>query len=340
MSVSFPHVRLGNSGLKISKIIVGCMSYGSKNWASWIEDDEEKVFKILKKLYDSGIRTFDTANVYSNGKSEELLGKFIKKFKIKRDRIVILSKCFFPVRDDDQPANYSDIDIDYINSQGLSRKHIFDAVEASVKRLGTFIDVLQIHRFDPDTPGEEIMRSLNDVIEKGYTRYIGASSMKAYEFIDLQHIAEKHNWHKFISMQNYYNLLNREEEREMIPYCQKNGVGLIPWSPNARGLLTRPLNAETERSKVEKKRFSSLGLTTLETGDKEIISRVENLAEKHKVSMAAVSTAWVLSKDIYPIVGISSEKRVDDLIAAVLVELSKEDVEYLEAPYTPKFSRY
>ncbi|ODV97911.1 hypothetical protein PACTADRAFT_73575 [Pachysolen tannophilus NRRL Y-2460] len=331
---------LGNSGLKISKIIVGCMSYGDKAWADWVLDDEEKIFRIMKKCYDNGIRTFDTANVYSNGKSEEILRKFIEKYKIKRSKIVILSKCYFPV-DPYSPDFYSPERektpaYEYINLQGLSRKHIFDAVEDSVKRLGTYMDVLQIHRLDKSTPPEEIMKSLNDVVEKGYTRYIGASSMKAYEFANLQFIAEKNHWHKFISMQNYYNLIYREEEREMIPYCNEFNVGLIPWSPNARGLLTRPLSSNSDRTKSDKS-MTRLNLDKIENdADVEIIKRVEELSKRKNVSMAAIATAWVINKGQTPIVGINKEERIDDLLIAAKLQLTKEELQYLEEPYAPK----
>ena len=338
-------INLGESGLKISKVIVGCMSYGDKKWADWVLEDEEKVFGILKKCYDNGLRTFDTADVYSNGKSEELLGKFIKKYNIPRERIVILTKLYFPV-DETTPgfklSNYKSFpESDYINLQGLSRKHIFDAANASVKRLGTYIDVLQIHRLDKQTPKAEIMKSLNDVVLQGLTRYIGASSMKATEFAQLQFIAEKNGWFKFISMQNYYNLLYREEEREMIPFCNESEfgkVGLIPWSPNARGLLARPVNIQSQfnRNPTSDKTFKALGLDVLSENDKEIVTRVEKLAKKRGVSMSVVSSAWVLSKGCAPIVGINSEERIDDTIEAVKLKLTEQEINYLEEPYVAK----
>lgn len=336
---------LGDSGLKISKIIVGCMSFGDKNWADWVLDDEEAIFRILKKCYDCGIRTFDTADVYSNGKSELILGQFLRKYKIPREKVVILSKVFFPV-DPDTPdfklSNYRDFpEYEYINCQGLSRKHIIDGVENSVKRLGTYIDVLQIHRLDKTTPKFEIMRTLNDIVLKGQVRYIGASSMKATEFAELQFIADKNGLFKFISMQNYYNLLNREEEREMIPFCNNSTlgkVGLIPWSPNARGLLTRPLGriSEFNRNDNTDKTLKLLGLDELSENDQEIIKRVEKVARTRNVSMATVATAWVISKGCAPIVGLNSERRVDDALEAVKLHLTEEEVCYLEDPYAAK----
>ncbi|CAK7895638.1 putative aryl-alcohol dehydrogenase Aad16p [[Candida] anglica] len=336
---------LGDSGLKISKIIVGCMSYGDKKWADWVIEDEEKIFKIMKKCYDNGIRTFDTADVYSNGKSEELLGKFIKKYSIPRDKIVILTKLFFPV-DNVTPgfklSNYKTEfpAFEYINSQGLSRKHIFEAAAKSVERLGTYSDVLQIHRLDRSTPKAEIMRALNDVVLQGLTRYLGASTMRATEFAQLQFIAEKNGWFKFISMQNYYNLLYREEEREMIPFCNDSDlgkVGLIPWSPNARGILTRPLSQQSDtRSAASDKTQTSLGLDALSDADKATIERVESVAKEIGVSMAVVATAWVISKGCAPIVGLNSEERVDDIIKAVQTKLTPEQIEFLEGAYVSK----
>jgi len=207
------YTRLGNSGLKISKVIFGAMSFGSPDWQEWVID-EAAALPLLKHAYDLGLNTWDTADVYSNGRSEEIIGKALKQYNIPRQRVVILSKCYFGVADDgSQPpiAGVSTNDGEMVNRVGLSRKHIFDAVDRSVARLGTHIDVLQIHRLDRDTPREEIMRALNDVVESGKVRYIGASSMAAWEFQALQNIADKHGWHKFISMQNYYNLLYREE---------------------------------------------------------------------------------------------------------------------------------
>ncbi|KAL6453975.1 AAD16 putative aryl-alcohol dehydrogenase AAD16 [Candida maltosa Xu316] len=320
------------------------MSFGDRAWGDWIIDDEEKVFAILKHAYDKGIRTFDTADVYSNGKSEILLGKFIKKYNIKRDRIVILSKTFFAVDAETPGYSYQNHDdfpaIDYFNSQGLSRKHILEGVEASVKRLGTYIDVMQIHRLDQNTPKKEIMKALNDIVDQGLARYIGASSMKAVEFAELQFIAEKNGWHKFISMQNYYNLIYREEEREMIPFCKENSVskvGIIPWSPLAGGYLTRPVAKSSDSFRAETDKVAKgLKFHILSDADKEIITRVEKVAKDHDVSMAVVATAWSIAKGCNPIVGLSSVERVDDILKAIDLKLSEEEVNYLEEPYVPK----
>lgn len=338
------YTTLGDSGLYVAPIIVGCMSYGKKAWADWVVEDEDEVMDILKKCYDSGLRTFDTADVYSNGQSEILLGKFIKKYNIPRNRIQILSKCFFVVDPTVPDLRFSDIgnypQYEYCNAQGLSRKHILEAVEASTQRLGTYIDVLQIHRLDAKVPKVEIMKALNDVVNNGWVRYLGASSMKATEFVELQYIADKYNWNKFISMQSYYNLINRQDEDELIPFANNNllgKVGLIPWSPIARGILARPVGAKSETSRATTDRtLQVLGLNNLSDADKTIINRVEELASKHNVSMAVVSTSWVISKGCHPIVGLSSTKRVDDILNAIDFKLTEEELLYLEEPYVPK----
>lgn len=315
------------------------MSFGSKEWQSWIIEDEEKVFEILKRAYDLGLRTYDTADVYSFGMSEVLLGKFLKKFNIPRDKVVILSKIFFPVGRVDFKSSEAD-SYEFMNSKGLSRKHIFDAVKASHERLGTYVDVLQIHRLDPETPKEEIMRALNDVVLDGYARYIGASSMRATEFAELQFIAAKNGWFKFVSMQNWYNLLYREEEREMIPFCQNSifgKVGCIPYSPLARGVLTRPVEVESKSGRtLDKDLWRRVQAQSESEADREIVRRVELVAKKVGASMANVATAWVISKGFSPIIGINSVERVDDALKGIELSLSREDIEFLEAPYQPK----
>ncbi|WFD00937.1 hypothetical protein MYAM1_003693 [Malassezia yamatoensis] len=333
------YTNLGNSGLKISKVILGCMSYGTPEWQPWVLNEEESL-PLLERAYKAGINTWDTADVYSMGKSEEIVGKALKKYDIPRNRVVILSKCYFGVTDDGSfppIAGMASNDGEMVNRVGLSRKHIMDAVEASVKRLGTYIDVLQIHRLDRETPKEEIMRALNDVIEKGWVRYIGASSMAAWEFQQLQNIADQHGWFKFVSMQNYYNLLYREEEREMIPYCQATGVGLIPWSPVARGVLTRPWS-ERSTKREESDRMLKHMIRSNETEvEKTIVDRVHELSEKRGVPMAQIAIAWCLSKKyVNPIVGLSKPERIDEAVQAIQLKLSDEDISYLEEPYKPK----
>nr|QFR37201.1 aldo-keto reductase [Cyberlindnera americana] len=347
MSQTVPWNNLGESGLKISNVIIGCMTFGSKEWADWVIDDEEEVFAILNKAYELGIRTFDTADMYSNGVSEILLGKWIKKFNIKRDKIVIMSKVFNPVDDEIKDLVKKKVtgtftkeeEINLANGRGLSRKHILDAAENSVKRLGTYMDLYQIHRFDPETPIEETMRALNDVVEKGYTRYIGASTMRAVEFVMMQNVAEKNGWYKFVSMQSMYHLLNREDENEMNYYCQKTGVGLIPWSPLAAGLLARPVPTEetfTARQKSGGKRLSFTANDKERAVEIKIIGRVEEISKKKGVPMAAIATAWALAKGTNPIVGVSSVKRCQELLIGANLKLSEEEITYLEEPYVPK----
>ena len=381
------YLRLGKSGLQISKVILGGMSYGLPSWQGWVLPEAEAL-PLLKHAYDVGLNTWDTVRVslltlpspavsngwpqadgYSDGHSELIIGKALKRYKMDRRRLVIMTKIFYPVLDSGSPSADEDDKI-WVNRKGLSRKHILDAVDASVKRLGTYIDVLQIHRLDKEVPPEEIMRALNDVIESGKARYIGASSvshlprslflnssyqiaksneltayqMWAWEFQLLQNIAEKHSWHKFISMQGYYNLLYREEEREMNPYCNHTGVGIIPWSPLARGRLTRPFDAEkTEKGTTHREKHDpSLPLLALKTAaDKEITNRVERLAKIKGVSMAMISTVWCLTKEgVNPIIGLGSVQRINEAVEAVrqasLGLLNPDEVRYLEEPYQAK----
>ncbi|KAJ5544973.1 hypothetical protein N7535_006640 [Penicillium sp. DV-2018c] len=333
------YVRLGNSGLKISKIILGTMGYGSSQWQDWVLDEEASL-PLIEHAYKQGINTWDTADIYSHGRSEEIVGKALKKYNIPRNRVVILTKCFFNVNDEGNFPPISECSINdgpLVNRTGLSRKHIFDAVDASVERLGTYIDVLQIHRLDRETPREEIMRALNDVVESGKVRYIGASSMAAWEFQTLQNIAERNGWHKFISMQNFHNLMFREEEREMIPYCRDSGVGIIPWSPIARGALARPWGSRGTVREGSDGVLNMFVRSRESEADKAIIDRVEELAKKKGVSMAQIAIAWSLAqKGVNPIVGLHSIQRIDEAVAATKVQLSQEEIKYLEEPYVPK----
>uniref|UniRef100_A0A0B7K8J2 NADP-dependent oxidoreductase domain-containing protein n=1 Tax=Bionectria ochroleuca TaxID=29856 RepID=A0A0B7K8J2_BIOOC len=329
--------RLGGSGLKISKVILGCMSFGSSKWegSPWILDTEEGL-ELLKAAYDNGINTWDTADTYSNGKSEEIIGLALKKFNIPRQKVVILSKIFNPVMDDEsRPPSVNDGPL--VNQMGLSRKHIFHAVDQCLKRLGTdYIDVLQIHRLDRETPPKEIMRALHEVVQSGKVRYIGASSMYTWEFQRLQYIAQSNGWTEFISMQPFYNLLYREEEREMIPYCKETGVGVIPWSPIARGLLAKPLKKEDQGEKSLRSGLDAKTDKWFADANMDIVNRVEEIAKKKGVSMALLSTAWVLKKECYPILGLNSVKRVEEVVQALAVEFTKEELEYLESEYRPR----
>ncbi|KAI8244665.1 Versiconal hemiacetal acetate reductase [Colletotrichum sp. SAR 10_99] len=333
-----PPFSVGKSGLKVSQIILGCMSFGDKNWQPWLLDQTEAL-PILKYAFDRGINTWDVADTYSNGRSEEIVGAAISEYNIPRSKLVIMSKCFQFVDDERgpiDPANLTSNDGPRVNQVGLSRKHILDAVDRSVERLGTYIDVLQIHRMDRDVPPEEIMKALNDVVESGKVRYIGASSMAAWEFQMLQNVAKQNGWHQFISMQGLYNLLYREEEREMNPFCNAASVGLFPWSPLAAGVLAHPW---TDRSdpREQKDPFLQMLFRGVENGaDKAIVGRVEELAAKKGVAMAQVAQAWLISKGCMPICGLETRERIDQALGALEVKLSEEEVKYLEEMYVPK----
>jgi len=332
------YVRLGNSGLKVSKIILGTMQYGSSGWADWVIDDEEEAIRHIKYAYDAGIQSFDTANVYSNGLSEVILGNAIKKLNLPREEIVVMTKVFNPVlpRYDAKfgGAGKSSEDFRLVNQSGLSRKHIFDSIKASLKRLQLdYVDLFQCHRFDYNTPIEETMQALHDVVKAGYARYIGMSSCYAYQFHAMQNYAINNNLTPFISMQDQYSLVYREEEREMFPTLKIFGVGSIPWSPLARGLLTRPL---TEKSKRGDTDWFLPNYKASGTGD--IVARVEEIAKKKGVSMAQIAMAWCMSKPgvTAPIVGTTSLDKLKDILGALDVQLTEEEIKYLEEPYTPQ----
>ncbi|EXJ71849.1 alcohol dehydrogenase [Cladophialophora psammophila CBS 110553] len=331
--------QLGKSGLRVSVPIFGCMGIGSSKWLPWVLD-EDQVLPLLRAAFDRGINTWDTANVYSNGMSEEVVGKAIQKYKIPRDKLVLMTKCHGMVDDEPetQPTQYHHQlaqSKDFVNHFGLSRSAIFNAVQASLDRLKTnYIDLFQIHRFDDNVPIEETMETLHDLVKAGKVRYIGASSMWAYQFAMLQACAERNGWTKFISMQNHYSLLYREEEREMNKYCNLTGVGLIPWSPLYRGHLARPPSAmgTTTRSAGEKEHgdWFSDGLTL---ADEAIINRVQEVAEKHEWKMSSVSLAWIKKRVTSPIIGFSSEARMDEALDAKGKTLTEEEESYLQEPY-------
>ncbi|KAL7282850.1 hypothetical protein ACG7TL_002263 [Trametes sanguinea] len=341
-----PYVRLGKSGLKVSKIILGTMQYGHTGWNSWVLGEDEAV-EHIQFAYENGIQTFDTANVYSNGLSEVMLGNAIKKLKLPREELVIMTKLHGVVAPEygrnlmREGVNPDDIGL--VNQYGQSRKHIFASVKASLERLQLdYIDLLQCHRFDHNTPIEETMQALHDVVQAGYVRYIGMSSCWAYQFHTMQNYAITHNLTPFISMQNHYSLVYREEEREMFPTLKLFGVGSIPWSPLARGLLARPLSAQkdTKRgsSDMHDMWLRFIGAYNKEgSGTPEILKRVEELANKKGVTMAQISIAWILSKEgvSAPIVGTTSLDNLKDIIAGVHVKLTEDEIKYLEEPYTP-----
>ncbi|KIJ46090.1 hypothetical protein M422DRAFT_250521 [Sphaerobolus stellatus SS14] len=330
--------RLGRSGLKVSVPIIGAMSFGSSEWNDWVIN-EDKALPMLKAAWDLGVNTIDTANVYSNGESERIIAKFIKQYNIPRNEIVILSKCYWLVPKkvnitgmvNPELYNQAYDQAEYINQYGLSRAAIFNAVDASLSRLeSSYIDLLQIHRFDEDTPVEETMKALHDLVQSGKVRYIGASSMRTWQFSLMNHVAEKNGWTKFVSMQSEYSLLYREEDREMNPYCKFEGIGLIPWAPIAGGALARPLNAQTSTARGvdnTKGRVRS-------DADKEIINRVEEIAKKKGWTMAQVATVWANSKVSSPIIGFSSIERLKEALVSDK-SLTEEEIKYLEEPYVP-----
>ena len=314
------YVKLGNSGLDVSKICLGCMSFGESGMGThaWTLN-EETSRQFMKKSLDAGVNFFDTANVYSLGTSEEFVGRALRDFAL-RDEVVVATKVHGTMRKGR-------------NAAGLSRKAIMTEVDHSLRRLGMdYIDLYQIHRFDPTTPIEETMEVLHDVVKAGKARYIGASSMWAWQFSKAQYVAEQNGWTKFISMQNHYNLLNREEEREMMPLCVDQGVGVIPWSPLARGRLTRDWDDATSRSETDE-----FGKGLYKPEDQVIVERVAEVARELGAPRAQVALAWVLSKSFVtsPIVGATKEGHIDDAIAACELQLSAEHVARLEEPYTP-----
>jgi len=315
-------VKLGRTGLDVSRICLGCMSYGegSRGGHPWALD-EESSRPFYKQALDAGINFFDTANVYSGGTSEEFLGRALHDLGVNRDEVVIATKVSGPMRTGP-------------NGVGLSRKAILAEVDHSLRRLGTdFIDLYQIHRLDRRTPMEEMLEALHDVVKAGKVRYLGASSMWAWEFSKAQYLAEANGWTKFVSMQDHYNLLNREEEREMLPLCLDQGVGVIPWSPLARGRLARPWDEVTERSQRD-----AFGSTLYdEATDRVIVDRVAEVAGARGVPMAQVATAWMLSRPAVtaPIIGATKPRHIDDAVAAVDLVLSDDEIARLEEPYRP-----
>ncbi len=314
-------VRLGHTGLKVSPICLGTMTYGDPKWRDWVLD-EQASRPFLKRAVEAGINFFDTADIYSNGASEEVVGRALKDFAGKRENYVLATKVFFPV-----DGRHS----------GLSRKHILHAIDDSLARLGTdYVDLYQIHRFDNHTPIEESIEALHDVVKSGKARYIGASSMHAWQFAKYLSTAEKMGMTKFVSMQNFYNLVYREEEREMLPVCRDNGIGVIPWSPLARGFLGRSHAHALDKQSTRAKSDNILDMQ-FDDNDVEILRRVEETAKKHGKSNAQIATAWLLAKGITaPIIGASKMSHLEDAIAAAGIKLSAEEVATLDAPYRPK----
>jgi aryl-alcohol dehydrogenase-like predicted oxidoreductase len=317
------YVRLGKSGLKVSRLCLGCMSFGvAERWIHpWVLDEEHSR-PIIKKALEAGINFFDTANVYSDGTSEEILGRALKDFA-DRDKIVIATKVFFRMHDGP-------------NGEGLSRKAILSEIDNSLKRLGTdYVDLYQIHRWDYNTPIEETMEALNDVVRAGKARYIGASAMYAWQFSKALHVAEKHGWTRFVSMQNHINLIYREEEREMLPLCIEEGIGVIPYSPLAGGRLTRDLNETTLRSETDEIAKQKYGSSY--DADRLVLERLAEVAKQRCVTRSHIALAWLLQKQpvTAPIIGVTKTHHLDDAVAALSVKLSPEEVAFLEEPYIP-----
>ncbi|MDG6094637.1 aldo/keto reductase [Acetobacter sp. AN02] len=322
------HTKLGSTGLDISRLCLGCMTYGepSEGAHSWTLD-EEASRPIIRHAVESGINFFDTANSYSAGTSEKIVGRLLKEFT-RRDEVVIATKVFFPEGAGNAPTGP--------NRRGLSRKAIMTEIDASLSRLGVdYVDLYQIHRWDPSTPVEETMEALHDVVKAGKARYIGASSMAAWQFSKAQAVARENGWTRFVTMQNYVNLLYREEEREMIPLCLDQGVGLLPWSPLARGRLTRSPGTQTKRS--ESDTYGKSLYEATEEADGKVIAAVEAVAKARGVPMAQVALAWILAKSgvSAPIVGASRAGHLDDAVAALELRLTSEEIAELERHYVP-----
>jgi aryl-alcohol dehydrogenase-like predicted oxidoreductase len=315
------YVRLGSTGLKVSRLCLGCMTYGSKKWREWVLEEEESR-PFFRRAIELGINFFDTADMYSDGVSEEITGRALKEFA-PRDRVVIATKLFNPMGDDP-------------NQRGLSRKHIHHSIDESLRRLGTdYIDLYQIHRFDYETPIEETMRALDDVVRAGKALYIGASSMYAYQFAKMLHVSDSNGLARFVSMQNHYNLVYREEEREMLPLCREEGIGVIPWSPLARGFLVgnrRPENyGETLRAKTD----DYAQKLYYQPSDFEVVKRVTEIAQRRNTPNAQVALAWVLQQPgiTSPIIGASKMRHLEDAVAALNVKLEDAELKSLSEPY-------
>jgi aryl-alcohol dehydrogenase-like predicted oxidoreductase len=317
------YVKLGHTGLDVSRICLGCMSYGVPERGNhrWVLNEEESR-PFIKRALELGINFFDTANVYSDGTSEEIVGRALKDFA-KRDEVVIATKVHGRMRSGP-------------NGAGLSRRAILSEIDHSLQRLGTeYVDLYQIHRFDYSTPIEETMEALHDVVKAGKARYIGASSMYAWQFLKALHTADQHGWTRFVSMQNYLNLLYREEEREMLPLCREEKIGLIPWSPLARGRLTRDWDEVSARSETDE--FGKMLYAATADADKRVVQRVAEVASTRGVPRAQVALAWVLQKDpvTAPIVGATKMHHLEDAVAALSIALTPEEISRLEEPYIP-----
>jgi aryl-alcohol dehydrogenase (NADP+) len=318
------YVRLGQTGLKVSRLCLGCMTYGSSKWRPWVMDEEESL-PFFRRALEAGINFFDTADVYSAGESEKVTGKALKEFA-KRHEVVLATKVNGPMGAD-------------ANNRGLSRKHILDGIDRSLTRLGVdYVDLYQIHRFDYETPVEETLEALNDVVRAGKARYIGASSMYAWQFMKMLSVSRANGWTAFVSMQPQVNLVYREEEREMLPLCRDQGIGVIPWSPLARGFLAggrgAPGEGNTERARSDE--FAPR--LYYREADHAVVEAVSEVARARGVSNMQIALAWVLRNPAVtaPIIGTSKAHHLDDAVAALSIQLTDDEAKALEAPYRPK----
>jgi len=317
------YTNLGRTGLSVSRVCLGMMSFGNDSERPWVLD-EDAAEPIVKAAVDAGITFFDTADTYSAGASEVATGRLLGK-TLSRDELVIATKVFMPMTPGD-------------NGKGLSRKHVLSAIDASLRRLGMdYVDLYQIHRWDEQTPIEETMEALHDVVQAGKARYLGASSMHAWQFAKAQHVAELHGWTKFVSMQNHYNLVYREEEREMIPQCIDQGVGVIPWSPLARGVLAGNRSRDGERRTTRSETDAFADYLYNQPTDFDVVDRVGELAAERGVPSAQIALAWLLHKQgvTAPIIGATKLSHVADAVAAEQLDLSDDEIERLEEPYVP-----
>ncbi|MFM8320949.1 MAG: aldo/keto reductase [Chloroflexota bacterium] len=317
------YVNLGSSGVKVSRICLGMMTYGTPQWREWVLDEQASQ-PIIRRAVELGINFFDTADMYSLGVSEEITGRVLRQL-LRRDEYVLATKVFWPMGEGP-------------NQRGLSRYHIFNAIDNSLRRLGVdHVDLYQIHRYDPETPLEETLEALNDVVRAGKARYIGASSMYAWQFARSLYLSERHGWARFVSMQNHYNLVYREEEREMIPLCRAEGIGVIPWSPLARGFLTGSRKRGDEHPTVRARTDAYAQNMYYQEADFQIVDRLSEVAAQRGVSNARAALAWLLHKPgvTAPIIGASKLSHLEDAVAALDLRLSADELQALEAPYQP-----
>jgi 1-deoxyxylulose-5-phosphate synthase len=318
------YVNLGRSGLKVSRICLGMMTYGTPSWREWVLD-EEAARPFVQRAIELGINFFDTADMYSLGVSEEVTGKLLKEYAANREEVVLATKVHFPIGQGP-------------NGRGLSRKHIMEAIDNSLRRLGTdYVDLYQIHRWDNSVPIEETMEALHDVVKAGKALYIGASSMYAWQFAQAQYTADLYGWTRFVSMQGHYNLVYREEEREMIPFCLDQGVGLIPWSPLARGFLAGNRRSREDAPTPRAKSDDYAHNLYFAENDFAVLDRLVALAEERGVKPAQLALAWMLHKPgiTAPIIGASKMYQLEEAVAALEIELSPEEISQLEEPYRP-----